>query len=97
PPLLSFPTRRSSDLHVRLAQRPAVGKFRSRRQIFRIAFDRALFGPLRDGADLLHTQAPRVEKITIPRLGLPRRHVARMRHASDLDRKSTRLNSSHDQ
>ena len=58
-----------------LAQLPAIGELRSRRQVFGIAFFGTGVGPTGDGLDLLGGQPPLVLEVAVTVHGFPRRHA----------------------
>jgi hypothetical protein len=69
---------------VRLAGEPTVGEFWQRGFVGRVAFRRAVFGPIADGCDLLVGQPAHVQEIAVPRSGFPRRHHVRLGDVREL-------------
>src|SRR5581483_4530652 len=71
---------------VRLTQPPSFNKFRARRQVFGISFDRSLLDPVGDALDLSICQPTLIGELQLLWLGQPGRHAARPRHLGDLPR-----------
>jgi hypothetical protein len=65
---------RECEHEVRHAQLPPAGKGGRRGSVSWIPLGRAAVGPLRDERDLIVTKPPLAGKLTVPRLGQPRRH-----------------------
>ncbi len=59
---------------VGLGNSPAIEKFGGRRQVFRIAFDGAVVGPLDERRDIFLRERAIVGEVAVLRIGEPRRH-----------------------
>src|SRR5207249_5202483 len=91
--LPSFPTRRSSDLSARYKTRIGVSTTKgTKRGVPEVVVDRALLAVMERGAVRFFSSL----RLPQERIGTPEEHLAAsVEIASDADRKSTRLNSSH--